>query len=660
MDMAEEQEKPELLKAVYDKLAELEDLQLVNKLDIINMKNELDKASLTGGPSPELADKLAELAKIAEKSENIKKAGELVEQLQKLKEELTGKAPADSSAAQARLDTIASEIQKLKGKISSLEKRPAASPPRKGGGLEDMVKRIKKLETIRPHEADLEVPPDIRNELTELRKKVDAIGNLPKSVPKNILERMKDIGSLSSEIERLRRELDAQKSAMKSIKQPAEPDEIKERIEMLEAAVGSGKKQAEAHVPKGLDKKIERLEKRLEKLQEMLGKKGSSETKDMLEKKIERLEKRLEKLQERQEKKESGSVDEAKSMLESLKTQVMEQGKELLDIRADKSGTQNLEDIDNMRLDLEEMKARIGEIEEKAARIGVAPDALEEMRKFKGEFPLEEFHELKKKVDALEKKNEELKVLASGLKPIDVPSSGKGDSSRFKEMENRIRSLERLVGDGMNEERFKTLEKKLEEMREWLPEYISTDVKHKLDDFRKEVEEKLKELDDVKTDVVQNTIDQLLAQPQNVSRLLGEKLQKQVTDLQDKVKQIDSVVRPSEAKLTTVLRDLDEAKRQLEKEREALRDMEKKNAKDIEELSIELKALNSRLDSHSGAPVKAQDLSGIIRDIEILKTKADWLESTVHKFDLKQVHEKIEELEDRLSEHRTQTPLVIE
>lgn len=630
MDMAEEQEKPELLKAVYDKLAELEDLQLVNKLDIINMKNELDKASLTGGPSPELADKLAELAKIAEKSENIKKAGELVEQLQKLKEELTGKAPADSSAAQARLDTIASEIQKLKGKISSLEKRPAASPPRKGGGLEDMVKRIKKLETIRPHEADLEVPPDIRNELTELRKKVDAIGNLPKSVPKNILERMKDIGSLSSEIERLRRELDAQKSAMKSIKQPAEPDEIKERIEMLEAAVGSGKKQAEAHVPKGLDKKIERLEKRLEKLQE------------------------------RQEKKESGSVDEAKSMLESLKTQVMEQGKELLDIKADKSGTQNLEDIDNMRLDLEEMKARIGEIEEKAARIGVAPDALEEMRKFKGEFPLEEFHELKKKVDALEKKNEELKVLASGLKPIDVPSSGKGDSSRFKEMENRIRSLERLVGDGMNEERFKTLEKKLEEMREWLPEYISTDVKHKLDDFRKEVEEKLKELDDVKTDVVQNTIDQLLAQPQNVSRLLGEKLQKQVTDLQDKVKQIDSVVRPSEAKLTTVLRDLDEAKRQLEKEREALRDMEKKNAKDIEELSIELKALNSRLDSHSGAPVKAQDLSGIIRDIEILKTKADWLESTVHKFDLKQVHEKIEELEDRLSEHRTQTPLVIE
>ena len=49
-----------------------------------------------------------------------------------------------------------------------------------------------------------------------------------------------------------------------------------------------------------------------------------------------------------------------------------------------------------------------------------------------------------------------------------------------------------------------------------------------------------------------------------------------------------------------------------------------------------------------------------MRDIEILKTKADWLESTVNKFDLREIHEKIEELEEKLKSHRGYSPIVLE
>ncbi|UCD02813.1 MAG: hypothetical protein JSV63_03445 [Candidatus Aenigmatarchaeota archaeon] len=49
-----------------------------------------------------------------------------------------------------------------------------------------------------------------------------------------------------------------------------------------------------------------------------------------------------------------------------------------------------------------------------------------------------------------------------------------------------------------------------------------------------------------------------------------------------------------------------------------------------------------------------------MRDLEILKTKADWLESTIHKLDMSHVYQKIDELEEKVQSQKSYSPYVIE
>jgi DNA repair exonuclease SbcCD ATPase subunit len=648
--MAEENEKPEsdVLKSIRDRLAELEDLQLVNKLDIINVKNELDKASLTGGPSPETSEKVEELSRLVEKSENLKKAEKMVGELEKLRSEFGKGRPAEPGKARADLDAITREIKDLREKVRGIERRVPGKGKVDDSALEELRERISRLESAKPHEI-----------------KTPRAG-----IPRNIAERMDEIKDISSEIESLRRQLEEQKTAISGLEREGPPGpvpkELEERIKRLE----SGAVNEPEAVP-------EDLEYRVKMLEEAVGDESKPKTvvakpaKALLDR-LDRLEGHLNELDAIKEKVGKagakparggpGNVEEVKNMLQSLRQQVTDQGKELVDLKSSR-GTESLLKVDEMKEQLESIKSQISAVEESAAKAGMAPDALEELRKLKGQFPVEEFHELKKKMDAMEQKLDTVSKLASGLKPIELPKGGTGGpGGPSKELEGKVKELERLVGEGVSAKRFKGLERRMEEMREWLPEYIANDINHRIEDFRKELKTKVSEVNELKEEIIEHTIEQLLAQPGHVSKLIGDKLKSQLDELQRKVSQLDNVVKPSDAKLTTLLKDFDGAKRELEKEKQILKDMQEKNKMDLESLAVELKALNTKVSSFEKKTkdIEATGLSGVARDLEILKTRTDWLESTLHKLDLDQIYQKIEDLEDRMHVQRSYSPHVIE
>lgn len=94
--------------SVGAQLEEIRDMELVNRLDIINIKNEIDKLKLTLPQSIEQIprDELMELVKIAEKVKDIKALKQSLDEIEQLKE---------------RLKDHPEEIRRLQGEIQEMK-----------------------------------------------------------------------------------------------------------------------------------------------------------------------------------------------------------------------------------------------------------------------------------------------------------------------------------------------------------------------------------------------------------------------------------------------------------------------------------------------------------------------------------------------------------
>ncbi len=104
------EETDELLKVFKNKISELEDLELVNKLDIINIKNELDKISLTNVSSPEVEERVSELKRLAEKVGDMKKYDRLLGDIDRIKAVAGTKGGED---LKARMDELGRRVEDL-------------------------------------------------------------------------------------------------------------------------------------------------------------------------------------------------------------------------------------------------------------------------------------------------------------------------------------------------------------------------------------------------------------------------------------------------------------------------------------------------------------------------------------------------------------------
>jgi hypothetical protein len=866
--MSEENETAqELLKSIRDKLSDLEDMQLVNKLDIINMKNELDRVSLTSAPSPETTEKIAELAKMAEKSDKLKKLESAYSDIEKMKSDLEKAKPADSQSVRAEMDMVkkklselesgakpgelppagSDEIKKMKKEIGNIksqlesrggegevpgdlqerldaiEKSLSAARAAKPSGidskqLQEILERIEKVESRKPSAGRKVTSPDVKAEIAaigeriaELEKRKTPAPVQPRIAPKQIQEliaRMEglesrkpvkvvrgvppatkaEIQALEEKVAKLEKkrprapapkvpdnvlaELKAKAKDIQNIS--AKTDSIRSLLDEQKAKISrleSEKKKPGAPAPPDILKRLDGMEVSLERF-DLLKSELVKEQREISElkreinvigamrrqppggdlgKRVSGIENKISKLLEDAKKKPAKpapapapgpSIEEVENMLESVKSSVEEQGKEILDLHdnqqkkveenakkieqlgktlqgAAKPGfEEDLEelrkdvqilnasipkgmppqgkagatpkDIDDIKAKIKELekgvaekktgdgvaariesvsneittlKTKIGEMEKKATTgVAMSPETLTELKKLKGQFPVEEFTTLKNRMTELENSLAKTSKLAAALKPIELPGKA-GDASKVPtDLDEKIKSLEKIMGEGVNPARVQALESRLDELKSRLPEQIGKGTEKKLNDLKEEMEGKLAEMDNLKRDLVESTIEELLAQPDNVSKLMDEKLAKEIKDIRERVAKMDQKAGPSDAKLTTLLKESDEREKELEKIKESLHDIESRSGKDLESLEIELKALTSKLSSTTTS-VKGMEGAGvtdITRDLEILKTKAEWLESTVQKFDLKPIYEKIEELEDRLRTHGGYSPMVIE
>ena len=195
------------------------------------------------------------------------------------------------------------------------------------------------------------------------------------------------------------------------------------------------------------------------------------------------------------------------------------------------------------------------------------------------------------------------------------------------------------------------LEARMEEIKSRLPEEIGKGTDVRLDKLKGEMQSKLKELDDIKKTIVESSLEQLLAQPANLGKLIDKKLADDVHDLREKVEKMSTKSGYPDAKLAAILKESDDRIREVDKLKDRVKELEGTAVKGFEELETEIKAMTSKLGSVHGS-VKGMEeagAAGVMRDLEILKTKAEWLESTVQKFDLKPIYDKMEELETRVS-----------
>lgn len=127
----------EKIKMIQGTASELNDLQLINKLDIINLKNEIEKLKLSSQPlSPDMQNDIYNMSKIlkdmkkTQKTEDIKKlvkkAGKikaLVSKPETITNEIKPKIPNIEDSITKRIEENAENIAKIGLRFKDFDER---------------------------------------------------------------------------------------------------------------------------------------------------------------------------------------------------------------------------------------------------------------------------------------------------------------------------------------------------------------------------------------------------------------------------------------------------------------------------------------------------------------------------------------------------------
>jgi ribosomal protein L40E len=161
----------EKLNTISSKLAELEDLQLVNKLDIVNLKNEIEKLKLTvSAPSLNTLEKIKELGSIVENAEEFKKLKTMAKNIDKVMTNLEVAKPED-------LEGMIKVVDDIDRRVGKLEARGPGMKPGEAG------KYAKSLEELR---SGLESLPKGARRVLDLSKQLEKLRLIVEENTRNI------------------------------------------------------------------------------------------------------------------------------------------------------------------------------------------------------------------------------------------------------------------------------------------------------------------------------------------------------------------------------------------------------------------------------------------------------------------------------------------
>ncbi|MCD6590987.1 MAG: hypothetical protein J7K72_03365 [Candidatus Aenigmarchaeota archaeon] len=239
------------LKLIMDKLDVIEDNQNIMNLDIINLKNEIDKLKLVSSASlPEgLEDKFIELEKLAGYVDIFKQWKQTVDEVKFLRELVmkSGKVEIDSlrrdvenlkkvliSSSPAKMPIDIENLKKateenkkaIESLKSMLTERPETPLPENIETLKSMIRENRDLieeMKLRLQASSTPVPKDVYDKIDSIRKELTML--------ENEIERIKQMEEKEGdEIERLKRDLKIRLGDLK-IKSGVVDEDIKEVID---------------------------------------------------------------------------------------------------------------------------------------------------------------------------------------------------------------------------------------------------------------------------------------------------------------------------------------------------------------------------------------------------------------------------------------------
>jgi hypothetical protein len=446
--------KPGRLKNMEDDLSEIKDTQNILELDIINLKNEIEKLKLvsTSPIPPDVEEKIVELENVAKDAEVFKKWTQTIDEVKVLRSKIM--------------------------EMGRLVKQAAAGRP---AGEQDIGNLRKEMDELRKRvEAGKEAKPPEMPEMDEIRKQVEELRKRLESLPR-AAER-----PAAPEIEELKRQMAELRSSMllKPGAKPPDTGDLKKAIEDNKRIIDDlrGKiPEKKVSIP-GLEKLkyiVEENSKNIENLKMMLETKHHTEVipdVEELKEAIEENKSAMEELKSRIARakpsgpatQESGAMDarisELIDFVEGNKRSIEELKVRVIKIEG-KGGAGVPERVEDEIEDLKELLySKLGDLNVKTGEtmtddlktmIIENRDALKKLerdmhatRTAKGtEFPLpmkDRIGELEKKVDSIEG----IIKKGKGLKPIRIPEAMKTPSEKpSRALHDKIEKLRTRVDD---------------------------------------------------------------------------------------------------------------------------------------------------------------------------------------------------------------------
>jgi len=265
--MAEEKDYASGMKDVIDKLSTVEDLQNMVQLDVINLKNELEKIRLTfsGSIASEADDHLVELQNLAKDVDLFKRWKQTVDEVRFLRDKVMLPSQPSEAAAPGEIDELRKDIEQMR---MDMQARRAPSTAIDLADLKEAIEDNKKaVENLRlmisdkPRGAmpDLETMKKMVTEnrrlIDDLRVKVDMSRPSIPSATQRELEKlhaevtnlevevhgMKDVRpgrtAGKGEIDNLKTELYAKLDDLNTRFGPKSSDEVKRAMEANRASL---------------------------------------------------------------------------------------------------------------------------------------------------------------------------------------------------------------------------------------------------------------------------------------------------------------------------------------------------------------------------------------------------------------------------------------
>lgn len=275
--------------------------------------------------------------------------------------------------------------------------------------------------------------------------------------------------------------------------------------------------------------------------------------------------------------------------------------------------------------------------------------SIENLSKVSAAPPTKELISIKEKIGEIDTLKTASEKLGKGLSEV----NSKIESLRPEIPVKDIDTLKKVIEENKThiagiENTIANLPKKetLEEIENKIKKIEVTKEGKAVDKLRNQVENVLKNIE-----TRQSEIDQKINKiNESVKKIDPEKWKNELDNFKKRFEKMD----------VKVLEE--EVRKEFEQINNNVKEMLKKSDEEKGKLETDVRNLNEKIESVTKLQKTIEELgiANIRRDLEILKTKQQWLESNLEKFNLKPIYARLQELENKIKSISFSSPVVLE